>query len=76
MEIEKQQYYFVRCVNTETKVFDYEKGSGMSAVPKLYLKGNASALAGLRNKWIKKTNSPELFKWEIVPVTISIGEPI
>jgi hypothetical protein len=65
-----QQYCFIRVVGTEY----LSSGYGAYATPKLYTKGSAASVVGKKNKENEKHNNPE--RWEVVPVTITVGEPL
>ena len=55
----------------------YEKGTGMRAVPKLYTQGPATRVARLRNGDITYGNGKRVITTGyIVPLTITMGEPI
>lgn len=62
-------FFLVRAVGTEM----YETGTGLFVLPKLYTESTAKSLVKRRNK------QAETDKWaplcEMVPVTLTIGEP-
>ena len=62
-------FYLVRQVATE----EYETGTGVYAVPKLYTKGSATNLRNRRNKQAEKFGWAK--RYEVVPVEFKIGEP-
>lgn len=63
-----KEYCFIRVVGT-----DYlSAGYGASATPKLYTKGSGASVVGKKNKENEKYGRSE--HWEVVPVTITIGE--
>lgn len=61
-------FFFVREVGTD----NYETGTHMYVVPKLYTLGSANQLRNRRNNEAVQYGWSR--RWETVPVTITIGE--
>lgn len=81
-----KEFFLVRQVGTQ----NYEMGSGLYSVPKLYSKGSANSLRTKRNKEVLRTHEARCRRadhdlkpqpedvgpyYEIVPVTLTLGDP-
>lgn len=66
----KGPFFVVRKVGTE----EYETGSGMYVVPKLYTKGSATNLKNKRNKEAAEHNLND--RYEVLPVEFKLGDPL